>query len=130
MTPLLPEGWPRPSGYSNGTAAEGRMVFVAGQVGWDTAGNFPDSFIDQFEQTLRNTVAVLKAGGAGPEHVTRMTWYVTDLDEYRAAVPHLGHAYRTHMGKVFPAMAVVGVSGLVEPKAKLEIESTAVSPID
>ncbi|MBK5911498.1 enamine deaminase RidA [Rhodothalassium salexigens] len=128
MTPLLPEGWPRPSGYSNGTAAIGRLVFVAGQVGWDAEGRFPDGFAEQFEQTLKNTVAVLAAGGARPEHVTRMTWYVTDLAEYRAAMPALGDIYRLHMGKVFPAMAVVGVTGLVEPDAKLEIETTAVVP--
>ncbi|MBB4211722.1 enamine deaminase RidA (YjgF/YER057c/UK114 family) [Rhodothalassium salexigens DSM 2132] len=128
MTPLQPKGWPRPAGYSNGTAATGRLVFVAGQVGWDVDGGFPDSFAGQFEQTLKNTVAVLAAGGARPEHVTRMTWYVTDLAEYRTAMPVLGDIYRLHMGKVFPAMAVVGVTGLVELDAKLEIETTAVVP--
>ena len=130
MKHLLPEGWPRPSGYSNGIAAEGRQVFVAGMVGWDEAGRFPSSFGDQLEQTLRNTLAVLHEAGAGPEHIVRMTWYVTDLDAYRQNLREIGAAWRDVMGKNFPAMAVVGVSGLVEPEALLEIESTAVIETD
>ena len=130
MKHLLPEGWPRPSGYSNGIAAEGRQVFVAGMVGWDEKGRFPSSFGEQLEQTLRNTLAVLQEAGAGPEHIVRMTWYVTDLDAYRQNLREIGAAWRDVMGKNFPAMAVVGVSGLVEPEAMLEIESTAVIGTD
>ena len=126
MRHLLPEGWPRPSGYSNGIEADGRQVFVAGMVGWDEAGNFPSTFGEQFEQTLRNTLAVLGEADAGPEHIVRMTWYVTDLDAYRQSLKEIGAAWRDVMGKNFPAMAVVGVSGLVEPDALVEIESTAV----
>lgn len=130
MKHLLPEGWPRPSGYSNGIAADGRQVFVAGMVGWDENGRFPSSFGAQLEQTLRNTLAVLKEAGAGPEHIVRMTWYVTDLDAYRENLREIGAAWREVMGKNFPAMAVVGVSGLVEAEALLEIESTAVIETD
>ena len=126
MKHLLPEGWPRPKGYANGVAAEGRQVFVAGMIGWNEAGEFADGFAGQLEQALQNTVAILKEGGAGPEHVVRMTWYVTDLDAYRDNLPAMGAAYRDVMGKNFPAMAVVGVTGLVEPEAMIEIESTAV----
>ena len=126
MKHLLPEGWPRPKGYANGVAAEGRQVFVAGMIGWNEAGEFADGFAGQLEQALQNTVAILKEGGAGPEHVVRMTWYVTDLDAYRDNLPAIGAAYRDVMGKNFPAMAVVGVTGLVEPEAMIEIESTAV----
>lgn len=126
MRHLLPEGWPRPSGYSNGIEAEGTQVFVAGMIGWDTHGRFPQGFAAQLRLTLENTLAVLAEAGAGPEHVVRMTWFVTDLDHYRANLREIGAVYRDVMGKNFPAMAVVGVNGLVEPEALLEIESTAV----
>ena len=126
MRHLLPEGWPRPSGYSNGIAAEGAQVFVAGMIGWNSSGEFPDGFAAQLRVTLENTLAVLAEAGAGPEHVVRMTWYVKDLDQYRENLREVGAVYRDVMGKNFPAMAVVGVNDLVEPEALLEIESTAV----
>ena len=126
MKQLLPQGWPRPSGYSNGIVADGSQVFVAGMIGWNAKGEFPTDFRGQLVQALENTVAVLAEAGAGPEHVVRMTWYVTDLDAYRKNLKELGAAYRDVMGKNFPAMAVVGVNGLVEEQAMVEIESTAV----
>ncbi len=128
MKHLLPEGWPRPSGYSNGILADGKQVHVAGMIGWDETGTLAEGFAGQFEQVLKNTVAVLAEGGAGPEHVVRMTWYVTDLDAYRSSLGEIGRAYRNVMGKNFPVMAVIGVSGLVEPQALLEIETTAIIP--
>ena len=126
MRHLLPEGWPRPKGYANGIEADGRQVFVAGMIGWNEAGEFAHGFGAQLAQALENTVAVLKEAGAGPEHIVRMTWYVTDLDAYRNDLAAIGAAYRDVMGKNFPAMAVVGVTGLVEKDALIEIESTAV----
>lgn len=123
---LLPPGWPRPKGYANGIAAEGRLVFVAGMIGWDERQRFAGGFVAQLEQILDNTLAVLAEAGAGPEHVVRMTWFVRDLDAYRENLAEVGRAYREKMGKNYPAMAVVGVSGLVEKEALLEIESTAV----
>ena len=129
MQVLLPEGWPRPSGYSNGIAAEGRLVFVAGMVGWDETGKFPsDTLAGQFRKTLENTVAVLAEAGARPEHVVRMTWYITDKKEYLANIREIGQAYREVMGKVYPTMAVVQVVALMEDAAKVEIETTAVLP--
>jgi enamine deaminase RidA (YjgF/YER057c/UK114 family) len=129
MEILQPPGWPRPRGYSNGVAAEGRLVFVAGQIGWDAAGSFPaEDLAGQVRQALRNVVAVLAEAGAGPEHVARMTWYVTDRDAYVAAASGIGQAYREVMGRHFPAMSVVQVSSLVEPAANVEIEATAVVP--
>ena len=125
---LLPEGWPRPKGYSNGIAAGGRMVFVAGQIGWDTSGSFPDGFAAQFRQTIQNTLAVLSEGGAGPEHIVRMTWYVVDKREYLAALRDVGATWRELIGPHYPAMAVVEVKGLVEDAARIEIETTAVIP--
>jgi enamine deaminase RidA (YjgF/YER057c/UK114 family) len=126
MKHLLPDGWPRPSGYSNGILARGTQVFVAGMIGWNEDGEFPSGFVGQLRQTLENTIAVLAEAGAGPEHVVRMTWYVKDLDSYRDNLQEAGAMYREIMGKNFPAMAVVGVSDLVESEALLEIESTAV----
>ncbi|MBC6981157.1 RidA family protein [Caulobacter sp. 17J80-11] len=127
MQTLLPEGWPRPKGYANGVAAEGRMIFVAGQIGWTPEGVFEATdFAGQFRQTLLNTLAVLKAGGAGPEHVVRMTWYVVDKREYLASLREVGAAWRELMGANYPAMAVVEVKGLVEDAARVEIETTAV----
>ena len=124
---LLPFGWPRPKGYANGIAAEGRIVFVAGQIGWDETGAFPDaSFTGQFRQTLLNTLAVLKAGGAGPEHVARMTWFITDKAAYLESLRDIGAIWRDLFGAHYPAMAVVVVSALIEDKALVEIETTAV----
>jgi enamine deaminase RidA (YjgF/YER057c/UK114 family) len=129
MRILQPPGWPRPRGYANGVAAEGRLVFVAGQIGWDASGTVvSDDLVRQFEKTLENTLAVLREAGAGPEHVARMTWYITDKREYLARARELGEVYRTLMGKHYPAMAVVEVKGLIEDRAKIEIETTAVVP--
>lgn len=125
---LLPEGWPRPKGYANGVAAEGRMVFVAGQIGWDRTGAFPHGFGAQVRQTLENTLAVLAEADAGPEHVVRMTWYVVDKREYLASLREIGAAWRELMGPIYPAMAVVEVKGLIEDAARVEIETTAVVP--
>ena len=131
MQILQPPGWRRPGGYSNGVAAEGRLVFVAGLVGWDENSEFQsDDFITQTEQTLKNTVAVLAEAGAGPEHVTRMTWYITDKQEYLTRGRELGEVYRDIMGRQYPAMAMVQVSALMEDRAKVEIETTAVLPKD
>lgn len=125
MKHLLPDGWPRPRGYSNGVLAEGRLVFVAGMIGWDERGRFAAGFVDQLAQVLKNTVAVLEAGGAAPEHIVRMTWYVKGLDRYREDPAGIGRVYRDIIGRHFPAMAVVGVTELVEPEALVEIETTA-----
>lgn len=126
---LLPPGWPRPKGYANGIAASGRMIFTAGVVGWDAEERFvSDDVAGQFRQVIENTLAILREGGAGPEHIVRMTWYVTDRDAYVAALPEIGAHYRELIGRNFPAMAVVEVSRLVEPKALIEIETTAVVP--
>jgi enamine deaminase RidA (YjgF/YER057c/UK114 family) len=125
---LVPPAWPRPVGYANGMTAKGRAVLTAGLVGWDVMGNFPDGFVAQARQLFANMLAVLAEGGAGPEHLVRLTWYVVDLDEYRAASRELGRAYREIIGAHYPAMAVVQVAGLLEKKARLEIEATAVVP--
>lgn len=128
LTFLNPKGWPQPKGYANGVKARGEMIFVGGMVGWDEQQTFPQGFVAQTEQLLKNIVAVLKEGGAGPEHVVRMTWYVTDMDAYRNSLPELGKVYRAVMGRNFPAMALVQVMSLVEREALLEIETTAVVP--
>jgi enamine deaminase RidA (YjgF/YER057c/UK114 family) len=126
---LLPPGWPRPKGYANGIAASGRLVVTGGVVGWDEHEAFPsDTLAGQFAQVLANILAILAEGGAGPEHVVRMTCYVTDMGEYRTSLAEIGKAWREHMGKNFPAMALVAVTSLVEPAAKIEIEATAVVP--
>lgn len=126
---LNPPDWPRPKGYSNGVSARGRMVFTAGVIGWDEREEIrSDRLADQVRQALDNVVAVLRAGNAGPEHVVRMTWYVTDAEEYSASLKEIGAAYRAVMGAHYPAMAVVQVVRLVEPRAKVEIEATAVVP--
>jgi enamine deaminase RidA (YjgF/YER057c/UK114 family) len=127
-TVLQPAGWPAPKGYANGIKARGEMVFVGGMVGWDEHERFPAGFVAQTRQALMNILAVLREGGAEPEHVVRMTWYVRDMDEYLAARPELGKVYRETMGRNFPAMALVEVRRLVEPDARLEIEATAVVP--
>ena len=129
MDYLNPANWAKPSGFSNGVVAEGRMLFVAGQVGWDGQGVFhTDDFVGQTEQALRNIVDVLEAGGAGPEHIARMTWYVTDKRDYVDNLEGLGDAYRRVIGRYFPAMTLVQVVALVEDRAKVEIEVTAVLP--
>jgi len=125
---LLPDGWKRPSGYSNGTKAVGDLVFVAGQIGWTDEGTMANGFVSQVRQALANVVAVLETGGAGPQHVTRMTWYVVDLNEYRGARSDVSTVYRAVMGKHYPAMSLVEVSGLLENDARVEIEATAVVP--
>ena len=125
---LHPAGWPRPRGYANGIKARGDLVFVGGLVGSDEQGRFPSDFVGQTRQLLANVVAVLAEGGAAPQHVVRMTWYVRDMDEYLKARPALGEVYREMMGDHYPAMALVAVTRLVAPEARLEIEATAVVP--
>ncbi len=126
---IQPDGWPRPSGYSNGIAARGTQLFVSGQIGWDLTGRIvPGGFLPQARQALENMLAVLSAGGAGPQHVVRMTWFVTNTAEYRAHGTALGAVYRELMGNHYPAMSAVGVSALVQPSAVVEIEATAVIP--
>jgi enamine deaminase RidA (YjgF/YER057c/UK114 family) len=127
---LHPQGWRPALGYSNGVAASGRMVFLAGMIGWNAEQEFEsDDFVEQAAQALRNIVTVLAEGGAGPEHLVRLTWYVTDRDEYVANQRGLGAVYREIIGKHFPAMTLVQVAALVEPRAKVEIEATAVVPL-
>ncbi len=126
---LLPEGWPRPRGYSNGVSATGRVISVAGQIGWTAEQRLVEGgFVAQARQALENIVAVLACDGAGPEHIVRLTWYVTDLDAYRGAGSALGEVYRAVIGAHYPAMSAVGVTGLVEAGALVEIEATAVVP--
>jgi enamine deaminase RidA (YjgF/YER057c/UK114 family) len=129
MKTLLPPGWPRPKGYANAVSAKGRVIVTAGVVGWNEEERFEsEHLVSQFRQILVNTLAILAEDGAGPEHIVRMTWYVTDIPEYRFSLGEIGAAYRELIGKHFPAMAVVGVTALVEPKAKIEIETMAVVP--
>ena len=128
MKVLQPHGWPRPKGYSNGIAARGEMVFLAGVVGWDAEERFPSGLVAQFRQALENIVAILAEGGAKPEHVVRMTWYITSRDDYLANGREMGAVYREIMGKHFPVMAVVQVVALMEAAAEIEIEVTAVIP--
>ncbi|SEA70136.1 RidA family protein [Variovorax sp. YR216] len=126
---LQPPGWAPPKGYANGVAARGTMVFVGGQIGWNAQQQFEsDDFIEQTGLALRNIVEVLREAGAGPEHMVRMTWYVTDRDEYNRRLGELGPVYRDAMGRNFPAMTCVQVAALVESRAKVEIEVTAVVP--
>ena len=129
MKRLQPPDWSEPKGYANGILARGALIFVGGQIGWNAAQVFEsDDFIVQTRQALINISEVLKAGGAGPEHMVRMTWYVTDRVEYSARLKELGTAYRDVMGKNFPAMTCIEVSGLVGERARIEIEVTAVVP--
>ena len=126
---IQPSGWPRPRGYANGMVAEGRLLVTGGLIGWDENECFPsDDFVDQVRQTLANTVQVLASGGAGPEHIVRMTWYITDKREYLRRQRDIGAAYRETIGRHFPAMAVVEVAALIEDRARVEIETTAVIP--
>ena len=126
---LLPPGWPRPPGYANGIAAQGRLVFTAGQIGWDESHVIQtDSMAGQVAQTLKNTVAVLAEADAEPRHIVRMTWYITSRSEYLQDIKEIGRVWRKIIGKHYPAMAVIEVSALIESAAKVEIETTAVVP--
>jgi enamine deaminase RidA (YjgF/YER057c/UK114 family) len=126
---LNPAEWPNPKGYANGIAAEGQLIFVAGQIGWNAQGQFDsDDLVDQTRQALRNIVRVLAEAGARPEHITRMTWFVVDKHEYRVRNGDLGKVYREIIGKHYPAMTLVQVAALLEDRAKVEIEATAVLP--
>ena len=129
MKILLPDGWIPPKGYSQGVIAEGRQIFVSGQIGWDETGTFQtNDFAEQTGQTLRNILTILNAANAGAEHITRMTWFITDKKEYLASLKSLGQIYREEMGHHYPVMSVVEVNALIEDKAKVEIEATAVIP--
>ena len=129
MQVLLPAGWPRPKGYSNGVVASGRQVFIAGMIGWDAEGRFPsDDFAEQARLALENIVAVLREAGGRPEHIVRMTWYVIDKREYLAAGKAIGQAFREVIGSYNAAMNAVEVKALIEDRAKVEIEATAVIP--
>ena len=132
MQHLLPEGWVKPKGYSNGIAVDnGRLVFIAGLIGWNAEETFDhEDLVGQFRQTLENIVAVLAEAGAGPGHIVRMTWYITDKQEYLSHLKEIGAAYREVIGRHYPTMACVEVSALMEDKAKIEIETTAVVPSD
>jgi enamine deaminase RidA (YjgF/YER057c/UK114 family) len=124
---VQPEGWPKPKGYSNGAVVSGRTLFVAGQVGWNERGEFEsDDLAEQFGKALDNVLAVVRAAGGKPEDIAKMTVYVTDLDAYRGSLPAVGKVWRERLGKHFPAMALLGVAGLVERRAKVEIEAVAV----
>lgn len=130
METLQPDGWPRPKGYANGVAARGRTLWVAGQIGWDplTGQVVSDNFAAQVRQALVNLTAVLRTGGAEPHHLVRLTWFITDRSAYLGAQREIGQMYREVLGKNFPAMSVVVVDGLIEKRAKVEIEATAVVP--
>ena len=129
MEIIQPDGWTLPKGYSQGVIAEGRQIFVAGQIGWDETGTFQtDDFAEQTGQALRNILTVLNATNAGAEHITRMTWFITDKKEYLASLKSLGQIYREEMGHHYPVMSVVEVNALIEDRAKVEIEATAVIP--
>lgn len=127
MRTLQPANWPRPKGYANGIEATGRTIFVAGQIGWDETETFvAKDFVGQFEQALRNILAVLAEAEAGPEHIVRMTWFITDKQAYLAEARRVGEAYRAIIGRNFPVMSVVQVTALMEDEALVEIEATAV----
>jgi enamine deaminase RidA (YjgF/YER057c/UK114 family) len=131
MQILQPPDWAEPKGYSNGILAQGELVFVAGQVGWDETGTFrAQDFVGQVRQCLENTLAVLSKAGAGPENVVRMTWYITDRQDYLSNLEGMGQAYRELMGRHFPTMTMVEVAALIEPEAMVEVETTAVVPIE
>jgi enamine deaminase RidA (YjgF/YER057c/UK114 family) len=128
VTPINPPGWPSPRGYANGMVGEGRLVLTGGQIGWDAAGRFDDGFVPQVEQALANIATIVREAGGEVTDIARLTWYVTDIEAYRASLRDLGPAYRRVMGRHFPAMAVVAVVALVEPQALVEIEATAILP--
>lgn len=124
---LQPGDWAKPKGYANGIEATGRQIFVGGQIGWDAEQRFvADDFVGQARQALANIVAVLAEADAGPEHIVRLTWYIVDMDEYNACQRDLGRAYRDVIGPHYPAMALIQVVRLAEPKARVEVEATAV----
>ena len=125
---LQPSGWPAPKGYANGMAADGRLVVTGGVIGWNPQGHLPVDFVAQVRQTLSNISAILAEGGARPEHLVRLTWYVVDMEEYLANLKTLGQVYRDIFGAHYPAMALVQVVRLVEKAARVEIEATAVVP--
>ncbi len=125
---LQPSGWPAPKGYANGMAADGRLVVTGGVIGWDHHGHLPTDFVAQVRQTLSNISVILAEGGARPEHLVRLTWYVVDMEEYLANLKTLGQVYRDLIGAHYPAMALVQVVRLVEEAARVEIEATAVVP--
>lgn len=129
MKLLLPEGWERPKGFSHGVVAEGKVVFVAGQIGAPQGAQIQsDEFVDQFREALHNIVTVLAQAGAKPEHLTRMTWFITDKQAYLASLKEMGEAYKAVIGRNYPTMSVIVVSALLEDRAKVEIEATAVIP--
>ncbi len=128
LTVLQPPNWPRPKGYANAMMGAGTFICVGGQIGWDESGVFADGLVAQTEQALRNILAILAEAKAGPEHIARLTWYVTDIAAYREGAKALGPVWRALMGRNYPAMAVIGVSALVEPLACVEIEAIAILP--
>ena len=129
MNFILPEGWEQPKGYSQAVMAEGKQIYISGQIGWDETATFQtDDFAEQAGQALRNIVSILAAANAGAEHITRLTWFITDKQEYLASLKSLGQKYREEVGRHFPAMSVVEVKSLMEDRAKVEIEATAVIP--
>ena len=129
MQVVQPQGWAAPKGYANGVVATGRQLFIAGQIGWNAQGRFEtDDFVAQVEQALKNVVEVLQAAGGQPEHIVRLNWYITDKAEYVENQRAIGEAYRRVIGRNFPAMTLLVVAGLLEPRAKVEIEATAVLP--
>jgi enamine deaminase RidA (YjgF/YER057c/UK114 family) len=128
LTVLQPPGWPRPKGYANGMLGRGNVVLVSGQIGWDSDGVFAEGLVAQTRQALANILAVLAEAKAGPEHIARLVWYITDMDAYRTSGKEIGIVWRETMGRNFPAMAVIGVASLVEEKACVEIEAVAIVP--
>jgi len=128
LTIVHPPSWPRPKGYSSAMMGTGRFLLISGQIGWDEQGRFAEGMAGQTEQALRNIVAILDEAKAGPEHIARLVWYVTDMEAYRSGGKEIGAAWRAVMGRNFPAMAVIGVSCLVEPQAVVEIEAVAILP--
>ncbi|MBV1704692.1 MAG: RidA family protein [Hyphomicrobiales bacterium] len=130
MEAILPDGWERPKGYANGMAGEGRFVFVGGQIGWNARCEFEtDDFVAQLRQALDNVLAVVRKAGGGPEHVASMTWYLVDRRDYLAALAAVGRVWREVMGRNYPAMAVVEVTALMEPRAKVEVQAVALLPV-
>ncbi len=125
---LQPAGWPLPKGYANGMEGRGRHIIVGGMIGWDSHGRFAPGFVGQVKQALVNVITVVREAGGGLEHIARLTWFVTDIAEYRSSLAELGLAYRAVLGRHFPAMTLVQVGALVEPEARVEIEATAIIP--
>jgi enamine deaminase RidA (YjgF/YER057c/UK114 family) len=125
---LLPAGWPQPKGYANGVVARGTQIFLGGQIGWDEQGRFAEGFAGQVRRALENIVCLLREAGAGPEHVVRLTWFVTDMNAYSRSLREIGEAYRSLFGRHYPSMSLVQVVRLVEARAQVEIEATAILP--